>query len=64
MTAGSKLSTATIKTIWQETPTVKGIQLALVSLHILLTGGEKGGGTLLALAAHESLRHLLGTKSG
>jgi hypothetical protein len=31
MTAGSKLVTATSRTIWQHTPTAKGIQLAVVS---------------------------------
>jgi hypothetical protein len=41
MTAGSKLVTATIKKIWQETPTVNVIQLAVVSLHGMVQTGAR-----------------------
>jgi hypothetical protein len=51
MTAGSKLVTATSKTIWQHTPTAKGIQLAVVSDDMVqresAAQGAGGGGTPL-----------------
>lgn len=45
MTVGSKLIQANIASIWQETPTVKGLQLAVVRGHGFVVGQQRSHGS-------------------